>query len=349
MDLNSSQSTARVVRVSLTWLLVSVGAVIVLGMVGGTLAAQLWMPRTAPLVPGGSDRLVSTVQEVTISPNIAVTQMLETAQRSVVLIDGGTTAFVVTNDGLLVTVGEVPRGEIVAYDYQGKTMTLELVGRDELFGLTYLRAREAVLIPLDMRSGPVPVAYELIAVSRSLPSLFAQAESFRVSENILPPELMPAGIQRVMKGTQLDEAALQGSPLLDDEGLVAGLLINPRAGLALPVSHLRESLDRVVGGRREKDLLAELGLELHYTFATASEAGVRQFVAEVMIVTPNTVAAAAGIKRGDLLLQIGGESLEWTKSVLTGLSQDLPLELAISRAGKQVTVTLQDLDTNNLE
>lgn len=334
---------------SLTWLLSGVVAIIVLGMVGGTLAAQLWMPKTAALVPGGSDRLVSTVQEVTISPNMAVTQMLDTAQRSVVLLEQGATAFVVTNDGLLVTAGEVPPGEVLAYDYQGKTVVLELAGRDELFGLTYLRAREAVLVPLDMRPAPVPVAYELVAISRSLPSLFVQAESFQVNENILPPELAPAGLQQVIKGTQLVEAALMGSPLLDDEGLVAGLLINPRAGLALPVNHLKESLDRVAGGQKEKDLFAELGLELHYTFAAASETRMRQFVAEVRTVLPGTVAATAGIKRGDMLLQIGNKPLEWTNSVLIGLSRDLPLELLINRAGKQITITLRDLDASNLE
>ena len=347
MDLNSSRSTARVVRVSLTWLLVGVGAIIVLGMVGGTLAAQLWMPGTASLVTGESNRLVSTVQEITISPNTAVTQMLETAQRSVVLLKRGATAFVVTNDGMLVTAGEVPAGEIVAYDYQGKTITLEFVGRDELFGLMYLRAREAVLIPLDMRSEPVPVAYELIAVSRSLPSLFMQAESFRVSEHILPPELMPAGLQQVMKGTQLAEAALVGSPLLDDEGLVAGLLINSQAGLALPFGHLKESLNRVVGGQREKDLLADLGLELHYTFAAASETEARQFVAEVRTVLPNSIAAAAGLKRGDRLVQIADRPLEWENSVLTGLSQDWPLELTVNRADKQIVVVLRDLEEDN--
>lgn len=358
MDLKPPQTAARVVRVSLAWLLAGVIAVTVLGMVGGVLAVQMWLPKTVPLTEEG-DRLVSTVQEVTISPNISASEMLQTAQRSVVVIDidrgelqaptALATGFVVTNDGILVTAGELPAGKLTAYDYQGNAVALERMGSDALFDLTYLRAREAVLIPLDMRSEPVPVAYELMAVSRSVPTLFPRAEFYRITETILPPELMPAGIQQVFKGTQLAETELTGSPLLDDEGYVAGLLINPAAGLALPVSHLKESLDRVVGGRREFDTFAELGLEFRYILVAAPEGRGRQLGAEVQAVLPNSVAAAAKLKRGDILVRINDRPLEWGSSVLGNLSQDLPLILTVDRAGKQMAVTLKDLDENRNE
>lgn len=350
MDLKSKNAAARVVQVSLTGVLAGTIAVVVLGMVGGALTAQLWLPRTVPVTEEGG-RLVSTVQEVTISPNIAAAEMLEASERSVVMIgrEGApgamvlATGFVVTNDGMIVTAGELPSDQLIAYDYQGKTATLERVGSDELFGLIYLRAREAVLIPIDMRSGPVPVAYELMAVSRSLPTLLPRAEFYRVSETILPPELMPAGIQQVFKGTQLAETELTGSPLIDEEGHVAGILTNPLAGLALPVNQLKESLDRVIGGQREKNRFEELGIELRYLLTATGDTAGRQFMAEVREVMPAAVAAAANLKRGDIIMRIDDTPLEWGNSVLAGLSRDLPLTLTVNRADKQEIVTLRDL------
>lgn len=350
MDLKPKNAAARVVRVSLAWILAGTITVVVLGMVGGVLAANLWWPRTIPVTEEGG-RLVSTIQEVTISPNIAAAEILEASERSVVIIGqkGATalaTGFVATNDGIIITAGKLPADQLIAYDYQGKTVALERVGDDKLFGLTYLRAREAVLIPIDMRAEPVPVAYGLIAVSRSLPTLLPQAEFYRVSETILPPELAPAGIQQVFKGTQLAEADLAGSPLIDEEGQVAGILINPLAGLALPVNQLKESLDRVIGGQREKDRFGELGIELRYLLMAAGDTAGRQLMAEARAVMPASVAAAAGLKRGDIITRIDDTPLEWGKSVLAALSRDLPLALTVNRAGKQVIVTLRDLDSD---
>ncbi len=353
MDLKPKKAAARVVRVSLAWMLAGTITVVVLGMVGGALTAQLWWPRTIPVTEEGG-RLVSTVQEVTISPNIAATKILEMSERSVVMIGredapGGAalaTGFVVTNDGIIVTARELPTDQLIAYDYQGKMAALERIGSDELFGLTYLRAREAVLIPIDMRAESVLVAYELMAVSRSWPTLLPRAEFYRVSETILPPELMPAGIQQVFKGAQLAETELAGSPLIDEEGQVAGILINPLAGLALPVNQLKESLDRVIGGQREKNRFEELGIELHYVLIATGDTAGRQFRAEVRAVMPDAVAAAANLKRGDIIVRIDDTPLEWGRSVLAALSHDLPLTLTVKRADKQEIITLRDLSSD---
>lgn len=339
----------KVLRVSFGWLLITMFFVVVMGMLGGWLAGKIWMP-LAPLTIEDGGQVVTTTQEVIISPNLSVAKVLERVERSVVMIGKkseratfllSATGVVITNDGLIVTAGDVPRSQLVAYDTGGKEMDVDYVGADELFGLTYLRIKEGVLSPIDMRAEQVPVGHELMAVSRNVTTLMPRTEFFRVNEYILPPELMPSGRQQILRGTIFNDFVLVGSPLIDEEGRLGGMIVNPEAGLGLPINQLKESIQRLTEGAREFDPFRELGFDIHYSFTEIEGTAERQFVGTILAVKAGLPAAEAGLKQGDIIVGAAGQSLNWNDSFVEIASKEMPLLLEIIRGGKRLEVTIE--------
>jgi len=135
-----------------------------------------------------------------------------------------------------------------------------------------------------------------------------------------------------------------GSPVVDEDGRLAGIIINPQAGLALPADHLRESMERVVNNRREFSPFEGLGFNIHYSFVTDPKKAGRQFVAEVISVKTNTPAAKSGIVKGDFITEIDGRALDWSVDVASMFSEDLPLPLKLRRDGNEVSLRLTNED-----
>jgi len=124
---------------------------------------------------------------------------------------------------------------------------------------------------------------------------------------------------------------------LDDEGSVSGIIINPGAGLALPVQHLRESLQRLTQGQRESDPLGEMGLNLKYRFVALGDEPAR-FVAEIRTVSPSSRASEAGLHPGDIILTIGGDDVSEERSVAGSLLGDEPLRLTVRRGERIIEI-----------
>lgn len=346
MAVNESQPRDRVVRISLGWLLLGGVCVTALGWLGGILAMQ-WRTEQPPL-PDATQRLVTTVQEVTISPNTSAAELLQSKQRSVVLLARrqgerlvpAATGIVVTNDGLVATVTPEADG-LLAFDHQGRELAVRTVGQDALFGVTYLRLSESVLQPFDVRIEAVPEAYQLMGVSRSENTFRPRIFFYPVWESALPPELAPRGVQRVLRGPAASGELLAGSPLLDDEGKLAGVLLNPAAGLALPADHLTASIERVSSGSREADPFTGVGLRIRYSFVppTGADSELR-FAATVTAVVPNSPAAAGQAESGDVITALGGNALRWEELVLKQLAAVRPLILEVRRGGETMTLTI---------
>ncbi|HLD26122.1 MAG TPA: S1C family serine protease [Candidatus Andersenbacteria bacterium] len=347
MDLEKS-SQQGIVRISFGALLLGSAAVVVLGLLGG-IAGSRFFPARQELLrePGTRDQLISTVQEVTISPNQAAAVVVSNVERAVVLLRERSeesdvllgTGVVVTNDGLVVTSASLDEREVIATDYRGQELAVDFVGQDTLYGLSYLRINEAVLPTLDLHTERVSGGTRLIAVSRNETTLQARSAPFDVFEHTLPPELAAKGIQRLLRGSTEQDDRLAGSPLVDEESAVAAILLNPRLGLALPADLLRQSLDRVIGGAREANPLNELGLGLDYSFVREGE-NPPAFTVEVISVAPASSAAEAGLARGDRIVSIAGEAASWEQSVVGLLSRQRPLTLVVRRGTVERSVTL---------
>jgi len=339
-------SKDNVVKVSVAMVLLGIVVIFGVGLLGGLLAVQIWPPQ-APL-SNDQAQLITTTQEVIISPSTSTVEMIKSSNRSVFkLVDGisGRTlgsAVVMTNDGAMATTASLPKTKIQGIDYQGNLINLERMGRDAVYGIEWLRVPDAVLTPIDIRSSEGEIGYEFMALARSSAGELIKTQPYILYEYSLPPEISTVGAQRLFKGSILGGMEWSGSPLLDEEGKLAGLILKPESGLALAAGDVADSLARLARGAREQNTLAELGLALKYRFVRLGEDQKLNFAAEVVGVTNNSPAALATIKRGDLILAVNEERVTWQRSVVEDLEQDKPYQVTVQRGDKQVSVLVQE-------
>lgn len=340
MDLNE-----QVIRIPLLGVLLLVVGLAVVGFAGGLLAVWWFSPNPLPL-PDANDQLITTIQEVTLSPSIAAAENVARHSRSVMLLSRTGqpeqllgTGFVVTSDGLVATTADVTGGPVTALDENGQTSELALVGQDSVFGFTYLRASGGVFVPFEVRDSDPGAGATLLALSQNPETLTARVQTYFVEEHRLPETGEPAGWQRLLGGTELTEATVVGSPLLDDEGRVAGIVLPGRNGRAVTGTLLRLSLTRVAEGSLEQNPFAELGIDAIYRFTPDAE-GVRAFTVAVEGVQPGSVAAAQGIRAGDVIVTIDNEPPLWENPIYTRLAKGQPTTLQVRRGEVVRTVTL---------
>lgn len=316
-----------------------------LGVLGGMLA-EWWWRAPLPTLPEEQDRLITTIQEVTISPSTATAQVVEKNGRSVVLLARKDTpatplaaGVIVTSDGIVASTAALPEGALVAITNEGEALEVERVGTDALFGITYVRLRSGVFVPTDVRDSDVPVGFTLTALSRQPVTGSPRVRLYTVQEYQLPPSTAVLGWQRLYAGEGLTEAILAGSPLFDDEGRVSALTLPQGSGATLPSTALRLSLARVVGRQLEVNVVDQLGLNVAYVFEPVED-GQHQFRIAVTTVRPNSPAAKAGIKSGDRIEKIQGEAVTWGSSVVEALGARHAIALQVRRGETMLAITI---------
>jgi S1-C subfamily serine protease len=337
------ENDVTVVRFSVWWMAFFILATLGIGIAGGIAGQQMFQASLPPLIEN-EQGITTVTQTVTISPNKATEDLITTAERSIFLINQAdkpiAMAPMITSDGLIVTAAGV-RGSLTAYDNEGREVTVEYVGEDSLFGLTYLRLPKTVVSPLDLRANDVPVGHTLVAMSRDEETFTSQIEMVTANEYQLPKSGQPAGVQRILE-SQVDLQELWlGAPLLDEEGKIAGLWLGDQT--ILPVNLLRASLERFSANNREKDVLKDLGLSVSYEFKRAPEDQIVTFGAQLIAVKPNSPAARANLKIGDTIIAINDQPLVWTESFITSIPENL-FTVDYTRENRLETTTIQFAD-----
>ncbi len=342
MDTSPSEKT---IRLSPIWILIGALGITMLGMVGGIIGERLAgtaiLPSVKELKP-----LVTNVQQVTISSNSAATVAVKNAERSVVLLaqtNGSdtkilATGLIITNDGLIVTTSRDAQINAVI-DAAGRSTIIDKVGADSVYGLQYFRLPNGIFSPLALTDTKAEIATQFLTVSRSPHSYQTIARPFFVSEYIVPTDAA-AGSTQVIQGTSYaDNNVLMGSPLLTEDGKVAGLLLNPGAGQVVTSSDLRRSLDRVANQKREADPLALLGLTINYAYTDNLADRTRTFTVIVQSVKPGSVTAVSGLKAGDSIRKIGETTVTVDTNIIDLLLQPLPLPITVGRAAQELILS----------
>ncbi len=337
----SNKST---IRIPFRWLFIATIIFFLIGIFGGFLGQQLWQT-PMPLTLGDGQRIIAPIQEVTISPNTAVEQVVREANRSVMaLVSASDTTtpiangFVITNDGLIVTTSDIASQPLTAIDEIGQLLPLNEVGTDELFGLSYYRLPNTVVVPLDTSQVDPLTGQVHLLLGRAAGTFTAQVEPFSVTAPILPGSFAPAAWQQLLLGTGVQHS-LPGAPLLDEAGRVSGILVSGANGQVLPISQLQESIDRVLGERREANPFTDYGFTVNWQFTRVDEGGPLVFGAAVANVTRTGSAAQAGLARGDVIIGINDQPLEWANSFVTALSDPDPT-ITVRRDSEELRLPL---------
>jgi serine protease Do len=136
-----------------------------------------------------------------------------------------------------------------------------------------------------------------------------------------------------------------GGPLIDAQGKVIGVntAIDASAqnvGFAIPISRAIPVIEDLRAGRKPaflgvstQDVTPALARELDL----AVEEGA--YVAQI---TPNTPAARIGIQEGDVIVQIGDDTIDESADVLTAVRSHRPgedVEIVVDRDGERITLT----------
>jgi S1-C subfamily serine protease len=344
MDSPLPQSN-QTVRLSLSSLLFGFLLIFAISIIGGIVGARLVSPPLPPLTDD-ANQLITTVQEVTISPSMAITQLVTNHQRSVMLLaevsgsdaEAVGTGIVITNDGVIVSTRNV-RGGAVVFDTHGNRLPITRIGTDELHGLTYYRLEDSVIPPFELSTNNPSVGALLVALSRSAETTSPKAVSWQLEEYVIPTPPASMGWQQIARFAPSPDPTLAGSPLVTDEGKLAAIIVDPAQGTAIPVSIIRSSLDRLTNDTLNVNPFEQWGLSLTYQFRDTDDQTKREFTARVASITPASPAAAIDLRAGDSIKAINDTELEWTSPIAKLLKEE-DIELTIMRGGQSRTVVL---------
>ncbi len=275
-----------------------------------------------------------------------------TAKVAAVRTGRGSGSAVVTGDGILITnahvVGQARRGRADFVD--GAQVDVAVVGTDPLSDLAVLRAVSGALPPpvaLGDADGLV-VGQLVVAVGNPL-GLAGSVTAGVVSAlgRALPTRSGAAG--RVVEDVIQTDAALNpgnsGGALADSHARVVGIntaVAGVGLGLAVPVNATTRRIvaTLLADGRVRRAYLGVVGSPAPVPAAVADRYGRRNGLrlAEVIGGSP---AARAGLRAGDLVLDVGRRPVEDAQGIQRQLFGDaigVPLPVTVLRNGAMVDV-----------
>jgi serine protease Do len=265
----------------------------------------------------------------------------------------GSGSAVVTGDGILVTnahvVGQARRGRADFVD--GTQVDVTVVGADPLSDLAVLRAARASDLPRPVTLGDAEalvVGQLVVAVGNPL-GLAGSVTAGVVSAlgRALPTRSGAAG--RVVEDVIQTDAALNpgnsGGALADSRARVVGIntaVAGVGLGLAVPVNATTRRIVAALlaDGRVRRAYLGVVGSPAPVPAAVADRHGRRNGLRLVEVIS-GSPAAEAGLRRGDLVLDVGRHPVEDAQGIqrqLFGEAIGVPLPVTVLRNGAMVDV-----------
>jgi serine protease Do len=265
----------------------------------------------------------------------------------------GSGSAVVTGDGILVTnahvVGQARRGRADFVD--GTQVDVTVVGADPLSDLAVLRAARAGDLPRPVTLGDAEalvVGQLVVAVGNPL-GLAGSVTAGVVSAlgRALPTRSGAAG--RVVEDVIQTDAALNpgnsGGALADSRARVVGIntaVAGVGLGLAVPVNATTRRIVAALlaDGRVRRAYLGVVGSPAPVPAAVADRYGRRNGLRLVEVIS-GSPAAEAGLRRGDLVLDVGRHPVEDAQGIqrqLFGEAIGVPLPVTVLRNGAMVDV-----------
>jgi S1-C subfamily serine protease len=266
---------------------------------------------------------------------------------------GSGSAVVVPGDGVLVTnahvVGSGQRGRAEFVD--GRQVEVRVAGADPLSDLAVLRAGRSDELPEPVRLGnaeELVVGQLVVAVGNPL-GLAGSVTAGVVSAlgRALPTRSGSAG--RVIEDVIQTDAALNpgnsGGALADARGRVVGIntaVAGVGLGLAVPVNATTRRIVQMLlaDGRVRRAYLGVVGTPAPVPAAVAQRHG-RQNGLRLAEVISGSPAAQAGLRPGDLVLDVGRQPVQDAQGIqrqLFGEAIGVPLPVTVLRNGAMVDV-----------
>jgi S1-C subfamily serine protease len=286
----------------------------------------------------------------TISRNGDIAGIIAKVEPAVVAVtvneSGGQSAgtgFFLSQDGYLATnahvVGNAQSAKLQLND--GRTLDARVVGADPSADVAVLKV-DAGNLPVVCTddSNKVQVGDDVVAIGNAL----ALEGGLSVTHGIIsgpprPGSEIGTAIETVLQTDAAINPGNSGGPLVDSNGCVIGINTAvasgtgsqpaQNVGFAIPISSAKPVIDDIKAGRKPAFLgvgTTDLTPELKSQLGVNVNDG-----AAVTDVTSGSPAGDAGLKRGDVIVQIGDTQIKNTGNVATAVRKHQP--------GEKVTVT----------
>jgi S1-C subfamily serine protease len=299
-------------------------------------------------------RTVSGVAE-RLAPSVVSLRVTRPTRRGR-LPAGAGSGVVLTHDGFVLTSAHVVAGSGAggrASFTDGRELGFRVIGRDRLSDLAIVRTEDGGLVPAELgeadelRVGQLVVAignphgFEgsvtagvVSALGRALPARAGRGRAVRLIDNVI----------------QTDAALNPGSSggaLATGHGRVVGVntaLAGIGLGLAVPINAATRRIIAVLmsEGRVRRAYIGIAGGPRPLPPRAAASWGRRNAV-EVVEVLPDSPAERAGIRPGDLLVEVDGQRVEDAADLQRMMVAELigrPVEATIWRSGSDVSLRL---------
>ncbi len=261
---------------------------------------------------------------------------------------GSGSASVITADGFLLTSAHVVVGARTAEASfsDGSTVDVDIVGRDPLSDLAVLHARGVVPSPLEFGDAArLRVGQLVVALGNPL----GLAGSVTAGIVSALGRSLPTQSGRVIYEVIQTDAALNpgnsGGVLADSAGRMVGVntaVAGVGVGLAVPINATtREIITALMTkGKVRRAWLGIAGAQIRLVPTLAERIGSPTGL-QVAGVSPNSAAEEAGLRRGDVVVELAGRRVVSTTAVqqlMVDDPLDKPIEITVWRNGALVDV-----------
>jgi len=344
-------------------LLVLLVAALVVGLVGGALAAAgvLWADQRSDTIPG----VVLPVAPAGDEPASGVTAIADAVLPTVVSLEvrgsgqGATgSGFVVRPDGYIVTnnhvVSSAAEGGSISVTFaDGAQVPARIVGRSSTYDLAVVKVdrQDLPTAPLG-DSDLLRVGDPVVAVGSPL-GLTGTVTTGIVSALDRPVTTSDAGEASYISAIQTDAAinpGNSGGPLVDSRGRVVGITSaiatlgtgessgSIGLGFAIPVTQAKAIVEQLIDDGEAQYPVVGVLLDLTYRGPGAK---VQRASASRDAVTPGGAADAAGVEPGDVIVAVDGEPVETYEEFVVLIRSRAPgdvVTLQVKRGSEQVTL-----------
>jgi len=305
----------------------------------------------------GDDALDAYSRAVTgvaerLAPAVASLRVMRPTRRGTMPAGAGS-GVVVSNDGFLLTsahvVGSQRTGRAAFSD--GRELRYEVVGRDPLSDLAIVRTDDGDLAPAELGDADGLRVGQLVVAIGNPHGLAGSVTAGVVSAL---GRALPAGGRRrprIIDNVIQTDAALNpgnsGGALADGAGHVVGIntaLAGIGLGLAVPVNATTRAIvgELIRSGRVRRAFLGIAGGPRPLP-PNARHGRVQRDAVEVIEVVEDSPAQRAGVREGDLVLELDGQRVQSATDLQRMMVAELigrPVPLLVWRAGEELRLKL---------